>query len=118
MQSSLSTPVSVLRLPRGPHGRRALLKPDTQESREVQESRESQELRTEPASRSSSSLLAVGGGHQVSFTLHESVHVTVHFGATDLGVTNFYVSQLQTPIGVQAQALLQRNDIIAYTFKP
>ncbi|XP_006871408.1 PREDICTED: gem-associated protein 7 [Chrysochloris asiatica] len=128
MQTSLSTPVPVLRLPRGPDGssrgfapdvRRALLKPDTQESREIQESRESQEQRARASLRERflRSLLAMGG-HQVSFTLHEGVHVTAHFGATDLDVANFYVSQLQTPIGVQAEALLRCSDIIAYTFKP
>jgi gem associated protein 7 len=57
-------------------------------------------------------------GHPVTFTLHEGVHVTAHFGATDLDVANFYVSQLQTPIGVQAEALLRCSDIISYTFKP
>ncbi|KAB0398597.1 hypothetical protein E2I00_009951, partial [Balaenoptera physalus] len=38
--------------------------------------------------------------------------------STDLDVANFYVSQLQTPIGVQAEALLRCSDIISYTFKP
>uniref|UniRef100_A0A8C5JYI4 Gem nuclear organelle associated protein 7 n=1 Tax=Jaculus jaculus TaxID=51337 RepID=A0A8C5JYI4_JACJA len=56
-------------------------------------------------------------GRPVRFTLGEGVHVTAHFGATDLGVANFYVSQLQTPIGVQAEALLRCSDIISSTFK-
>lgn len=93
--------------------------PETPGSAGVQESRESQEQQARAALRERylRSLLAMVG-HQVSFTLHEGVHVTAHFGATDLDVANFYVSQLQTPIGVQAEALLRCSDIIAYTFKP
>ncbi|XP_037372663.1 gem-associated protein 7 [Talpa occidentalis] len=130
MQTPLTIPVPVLRLPRGPdgfsrgfasNGRRAPLKqiPEISESSVAQESRESQEQRARAALRERylRSLLAMVG-RQVSFTLHEGVHVTAHFGATDLDVVNFYVSQLQTPIGVQAEALLRCSDIIAYTFKP
>ncbi|XP_045148798.1 gem-associated protein 7 isoform X1 [Echinops telfairi] len=122
---SIPIPVPVLRLPRGPDGysrgfapdgRRALAKPagpDTQACGESQEQRARAVLRE----RFLRSLLAMGG-RQVSFTLHEGVHVTACFGATDLDVANFYVSQLQTPIGVQAEALLRCSDMIAYTFKP
>lgn len=128
MQTPLATPVPVLRLPRGPDGlsrgfapdgRRARLKPEAPGSQECQESQESQEqhARATLRERYLRSLLAMVG-HQVSFTLHEGVHVTAHFGATDLDVANFYVSQLQTPIGVQAEALLRCSDIISYTFKP
>ncbi|XP_055001823.1 gem-associated protein 7 [Sorex araneus] len=132
MQTPLAMPVPVLRLPRGPDGfsrgfapdgRRAARKPDVTEvsgsAAGAQESREVQEQRARAALRERylRSLLAMVG-HQVNFTLHEGVHVTAHFGATDLDVANFYVSQLQTPIGVQAEALLRCSDIIAYTFKP
>ncbi|XP_008049955.1 gem-associated protein 7 [Carlito syrichta] len=133
MQTPLTipVPVPVLRLPRGPDGlsrgfapdgRRAALKPEVpavQECPRVQDSGESQEQRARAALRERylRSLLAMVG-RQVSFTLHEGVHVAAHFGATDLDVANFYVSQLQTPIGVQAEALLRCSDIISYTFKP
>ncbi|KAG8515332.1 Gem-associated protein 7 [Galemys pyrenaicus] len=131
MQTPLTIPVPVLRLPRGPDGfsrgfaasrRRAPLKqeiPEISESSMTQESRESQEQKARAALRERylRSLLAMVG-RPVSFTLHEGVHVTAHFGATDLDVVNFYVSQLQTPIGVQAEALLRCSDIISYTFKP
>ncbi|KAM6222446.1 gem-associated protein 7 [Rhynchocyon petersi] len=121
---TLPVPVPVLRLPRGPDGtsrgfapdgRRALLKegPIMPESLECQEQRARAMLRE----RYLRSLLAMAG-HSVHFRLHEGVHVTAQFGATDLDVANFYVSQLQTPIGVQAEALLRCSDIIAYTFKP
>ncbi|XP_037676060.1 gem-associated protein 7 isoform X2 [Choloepus didactylus] len=131
MQTQLTIPVPVLRLPRGPDGssrgfapdgRRAPLKPSLPEAQDfpvIRASLESQEQRARATLRERylRSLLAMVG-RQVSFTLHEGVHVTAHFGATDLDVANFYVSQLQTPIGVQAEALLRCSDIIGYTFKP
>lgn len=118
----------VLRLPRGPDGlnrgfapdgHRAPLKPEVPEVLEPPESRESreQQARASLRERYLRSLLAMVG-RQVCFTLHEGVQVIAHFGATDLDVANFYVSQLQTPIGVQAEALLRCSDIISYTFKP
>ncbi|XP_008850237.1 gem-associated protein 7 isoform X1 [Nannospalax galili] len=126
---AIPVPVPVLRLPRGPDGfsrgfapggRRALLRPEAPVAQKGpgQDSLESQEQQARAALRERylRSLLAMVG-HPVSFTLHEGVHVTAHFGATDLDVANFYVSQLQTPIGVQAEALLRCSDIISYTFK-
>lgn len=125
-------PVPVLRLPRGPDGLSRGFAPDARGGAppkpqvpqppgspvapESLESRE-QQARATLRERYLRSLLAMVG-HQVSFTLHEGVHVTARFGATDLDVANFYVLQLQTPIGVQAEALLRCSDIIAYTFKP
>ncbi|KAL1769079.1 gem-associated protein 7 [Sigmodon hispidus] len=131
MQTPLTIPVSVpvLRLPRGPDGfsrgfapdgRRALQRPKTLEVEEggIQAHPELQEQRARGALRERylRSLLAMVG-QPVSFTLHEGVHVRAQFGATDLDVANFYVSQLQTPIGVQAEALLRCSDIISYSFK-
>nr|XP_044990014.1 gem-associated protein 7 isoform X2 [Jaculus jaculus] len=127
---AIPVPVPVLRLPRGPDGfsrgfapdgRRARLRPeapDIQGRPSVQESQDSREQQARAALRERylRSLLAMVG-RPVGFTLHEGVHVTAHFGATDLDVANFYVSQLQTPIGVQAEALLRCSDIISYTFK-
>ncbi|KAG5200884.1 gem-associated protein 7 [Ovis canadensis] len=128
MQTPLATPVPVLRLPRGPDGsnrgfapdgRRAPLKPEVPEVLEPPASREFQEQQARASLRERylRSLLAMVG-RPVCFTLHEGVQVIAHFGATDLDVANFYVSQLQTPIGVQAEALLRCSDIISYTFKP
>ncbi|KAB1252829.1 Gem-associated protein 7 [Camelus dromedarius] len=93
--------------------------PGIPESPADQESRESQEQRARAAlwEHYLGSLLAMVG-RQVSFKLHKGVHLATHFGATDLDVANFYVSQLQTRIGVQAEALLRCSDSIAYTFKP
>ncbi|XP_006994925.3 gem-associated protein 7 [Peromyscus maniculatus bairdii] len=132
MQTPLTipVPVPVLRLPRGPDGfsrgfapdaRRTLPRPKAPEAEEGQ-SQDPPELREQRAratlrERYLRSLLAMVG-HPVSFTLHEGVHVTAQFGATDLDVANFYVSQLQTPLGVQAEALLRCSDVISYSFKP
>ncbi|XP_007532928.1 gem-associated protein 7 [Erinaceus europaeus] len=125
MQTPLALPVPVLRLPRGPDGfsrgfdasaRRLRAQPGVPGAAEPLESRE-QQVRASLRERYLRSLLAMVGS-QVSFTLHAGVQVTAHFGATDLDVANFYVSQLQTPIGVQAEALLRCSDIIAYTFRP
>lgn len=128
MQSPLTipVPVPVLRLPRGPDGfsrgfapdgRRTILRPEVGEGR-VQDPPEAQEQRARAALRERylRSLLAMVG-RPVRFSLHEGVHVSAQFGATDLDVANFYVSQLQTPIGVQAEALLRCSDIISYSFK-
>uniref|UniRef100_G3SGZ6 Gem-associated protein 7 n=1 Tax=Gorilla gorilla gorilla TaxID=9595 RepID=G3SGZ6_GORGO len=120
MQAPVTFPVPVLRLPRGPDGLSRGFAPDgRRECSIAQESLESQKQRARAALRERylRSLLAMVS-HQVSFTLHEGVRVATHFGATDMDVANFYVSQLQTPIGVQAEALLRCSDIISYTFKP
>lgn len=125
MQTPLATPVPVLRLPRGPDGfsrgfapgaRRAPLKPGAPAAQEPEEPRE-QQARAALRERYLRSLLAMVG-RQVSFTLHEGVRVAARFGAADLDVANLYVSQLQTPIGVQAEALLRCSDVISYTFQP
>ncbi|XP_062033172.1 gem-associated protein 7 [Lepus europaeus] len=125
MQTPLATPVPVLRLPRGPDGfsrgfapggRRAPLKPGPPAAQEPAEPRE-QRARAALRERYLRSLLAMVG-RQVSFTLHEGVRVAARFGAADLDIANLYVSQLQTPIGVQAEALLRCSDVIAYTFQP
>lgn len=138
MQTPLARPVPVLRLPRGPDGFSRGFAPDARRAARAcasvvaevsgpagaaeepqEEPPEAQEQRVRAALRERylRSLLAMAG-RPVSFTMHEGVQVTAHFGASDLDVANFYVSQLHTPIGVQAEALLRCSDIIAYTFKP
>ncbi|KAM9202033.1 gem-associated protein 7-like [Dugong dugon] len=117
MQTPLTISVPVLcRGPDGsscgfaPSGHRAFLKPEVPEiqgSSVVQESLESQEQRARAILQECylRSFLAMAG-RQVSFMSHKGVRVTAHFGATNLDVASFYVSQLQTPVGVQAEVLL------------
>ncbi|XP_051845379.1 gem-associated protein 7 [Antechinus flavipes] len=113
----IPTPVPVIRLPRGPDGTSrgfsaARGRDRTGSAAEVAE----QEARAALRERYLRSVLAMVG-RPVHFTLHERVHVDAHFGATDLDVANFHVSQLQTPLGVQGEALLRCADIISYSFQ-
>ncbi|XP_036603447.1 gem-associated protein 7 [Trichosurus vulpecula] len=113
----IPVPVPVIRLPRGPDGtsrgfRAARGRDVTGSAVEVAE----QEARAALRERYLRSILAMVG-HPVHFTLHERVQVDAHFGATDLDVANFHVSQLQTPLGVQGEALLRCADIISYSFQ-
>ncbi|XP_053329136.1 gem-associated protein 7 [Spea bombifrons] len=62
------------------------------------------------------SLLA-SAGRPVTFNLYQRVTVSAdRFNACDIEVNNFQVSDLQTPLGVQKEALIRGQDIISYTF--
>ncbi|OCT67783.1 gem-associated protein 7 [Xenopus laevis] len=62
------------------------------------------------------SLLAAAG-LPVTFTLYQRVTVSAtRFNACDMEGHNFQVSDLQTPIGVQKEALIRGPDIISYSF--
>lgn len=52
----------------------------------------------------------------VHFNMYEGVQVEARFGASDIDVLNFQVSELQTPIGVQKEALLRCQDMISFSF--
>lgn len=54
---------------------------------------------------------------QVQFHMYEKVNVEATFGASDIDILNFQVSDLQTPIGVQKEALLRCQDVITYSFE-
>lgn len=53
---------------------------------------------------------------KVHFDLHERVKVEATFGASDIDVLNFQVSNLHTPIGVQKEALIRSQDVVSFTF--
>ncbi|MEQ2171492.1 hypothetical protein GOODEAATRI_011233 [Goodea atripinnis] len=53
---------------------------------------------------------------KVLFQMHEKVNVEATFGASDIDVLNFQVSNLHTPIGVQKEALIRCQDVISFTF--
>ncbi|XP_075066192.1 gem-associated protein 7 [Mixophyes fleayi] len=56
-------------------------------------------------------------GLPVSFTLYQRVAVCAErFNACDMEGHNFQVSNLQTPLGVQKEALIRGPDIISYCF--
>ncbi|XP_063289383.1 gem-associated protein 7 [Pelobates fuscus] len=62
------------------------------------------------------SLLA-SAGLPVTFTLYQRVTVSAgRFNACDMEANNFQVSDLQTPLGVEKEALIRGQDIISYSF--
>ncbi|XP_020859873.1 gem-associated protein 7 isoform X2 [Phascolarctos cinereus] len=110
-------PVPVIRLPRGPDGTsRGFSAARGRDGAGSAEEVAEQQARAALRERYLRSILAMVG-RPVHFTLHERVQVDAHFGATDLDVANFHVSQLQTPLGVQGEALLRCADIISYSFQ-
>ncbi|XP_023669579.1 gem-associated protein 7 [Paramormyrops kingsleyae] len=127
----MKTPVSVLRLPRGPDpnsrgfdpnsARFLALCPTTVSASSAADAhgvalRDEQRARSLLRERFLRSLLAMCG-RPVRFSMYEKVQVEAKFGASDIDVLNFQVSDLQTPIGVQKEALLRCPDIITYNFE-
>ncbi|XP_072885102.1 gem-associated protein 7 [Hemitrygon akajei] len=124
----MASPVMVLRLPRAPDGQsrgfdptsaryHALAPSSIQASNNcsspcLQEEQRSRSLLRE---RFLQSLITMTG-KPVTFTMYERVSVTATFTASDIDILNFQVSDLQTPLGVQKEALLRCTDIIACTF--
>lgn len=126
----MKTPVSVLRLPRGPDPnsrgfdpsspRFVALCPTTISASTESETdsvhiQQEQRMRSEMRENFLRTLIAMTN-RQVQFHLYEKVKVEAKFGASDIDVLNFQVSELQTPIGVQKEALLRCHDVISYTF--
>ncbi|XP_015684751.1 gem-associated protein 7 [Protobothrops mucrosquamatus] len=125
----MTVPVAVLRLPRGPDGssrgfdpnspRFQALGPSSLSSRACEDPANlqlEQEARVAMRERYLRSLLAMVG-QPVNFVMYEKVNVTALFGASDIDILNFQVSGLQTPLGIQREALLRCSDIIAYSFE-
>ncbi|XP_039624001.1 gem-associated protein 7 isoform X2 [Polypterus senegalus] len=122
-------PVCVLRMPRGPDGssrgfdptseRYLALCPTTISSSDSAVDSatfvEEQKARTVLRERYIRSLLAMVK-KDVHFTMYERVKVNAVFGASDIDILNFQVSDLQTPLGVQKEALIRCPDIISYSF--
>lgn len=126
----MKTPVSVLRLPRGPEPnsrgfdpsspRYIALCPTTIPASSGKEAdsinlEEEQRSRSELRERFLRSLIAMTG-KEVQFSLYEKVQVQATFAASDIDILNFQVSNLQTPLGVQKEALLRCQDMISYSF--
>ncbi|KAK7160886.1 hypothetical protein R3I93_008527 [Phoxinus phoxinus] len=125
---SMKTPVSVLRLPRGPDPNSRGFDPNSprfialcpttlsssSSSGAVDE--EEQRLRSDLRERFLRTLLLMTD-KQVEFNMHEKVRVRARFGASDIDVLNFQVSGLETPLGVQKEALLRCQDVISCSFE-
>ncbi|XP_056467282.1 gem-associated protein 7 isoform X2 [Gadus macrocephalus] len=124
----MKTPVCVVRLPRGPdpHGRGfdptsprylALCPSSLSTSGEA----DPVALRTEQRTRAMMRerflrCLISMANKKIQFLMYEKVTVAAVFGASDIDVLNFQVSDLQTPIGVQTEALIRCQDVISYSF--
>ncbi|KAG9273327.1 gem-associated protein 7 [Astyanax mexicanus] len=127
----MKTPVSVLRLPRGPEPnsrgfdpnspRYIALCPTTIPASSGNKAgsvtlEEEQRVRSELRERFLRTLLAMTS-KPVHFSLYEKVQVEAKFGASDIDILNFQVSDLQTPLGVQKEALLRCQDMISFSFQ-
>ncbi|KAF4091922.1 hypothetical protein AMELA_G00042400 [Ameiurus melas] len=122
----MKNPVNVLRLPRGPDPNSrgfdptspryiALCPSSIPSSTDLNNMEEEQRSRSELRERFLRTLIAMTD-KQVHFSMYEKVQVQARFGASDIDVMNFQVSDLQTPLGVQKEALLRCQDVISYSF--
>lgn len=125
----MKMPVAVIRLPHGPDGKSRGFDPNSPRFQELgptrlspalsgdpEQEQEQQQARVALRERYLRSLLAMAG-QPVRITMHEKVSVAALFGAADIDILNFQVSDLETPLGVQREALLRCSDIIAYSFE-
>ncbi|KAM3875034.1 gem-associated protein 7 [Diretmus argenteus] len=128
----MATPVSVLRLPKGPDPnsrgfdpnspRFIALCPTSISTSTVPSETDPAQLQKEQCARSvlrESFLrcLISMTNKNVQFHMHEKVMVEAMFGASDIDVLNFQVSDLHTPIGVHKEALIRCQDVISYSFE-
>lgn len=126
----MKNPMNVLRLPRGPDpsGRGfdptspryvalcpASIPASAASITDLDSMEEEQRLRSELRERFLRTLIAMTD-KQVHFRMYEKVQVRAKFGASDIDVLNFQVSDLQTPLGVQKEAVLRSQDVISCSF--
>ncbi|XP_068174004.1 gem-associated protein 7 [Antennarius striatus] len=125
---NMAIPVSVLRLPKGPEPNSRGFDPNSprfidlcQTSIPTSSAADAEQLQKEQEARSKlresflRCLLSMSN-KKVQFHMYENVKVEATFGASDVDVLNFQVSDLHTPIGVQKEALLRCQDVISFTF--
>ena len=126
----MTTPMRALRLPRGPDAgggrgfdptsRRYLAlccsaSSSSSSSSSAPPSPEEQRARAAMRERFLRCLVAAAD-RTVHFLMYGKVRVAATFGASDVDVLNFQVSDLRTPIGVQTEALIRCHDVISYSF--
>ncbi|NXO59013.1 GEMI7 protein, partial [Aramus guarauna] len=111
-------PVGVLRLPRGPEGHSRGFSPTSPRFRALlggDAVTAAQQARAALRQRYLRGL-AAARGRPTRFCLRAGVRVDAVFGAADVDAVAFQVDALQTPLGVQAAALLRCTDVLAYSF--
>ncbi|KAM6932716.1 gem-associated protein 7 [Lycodopsis pacificus] len=122
----MATPVSVLRLPKGPDPNSRGFDPKSPRfialcRTSIPSSADAEQLPREQHARSVlresflRCLLAMAN-KKIQFHMYERVKVEATFRASDIDVLNFQVSDLHTPIGVQKEALIRCQDVISFTF--
>ena len=126
----MATPVSVLRLPKGPEPNSRGFDPKsprfitlcrTSISTSADSEAGPEELQREQHARTvlrETFLRCLNSmtNKKVRFYMYEKVKVEATFGASDIDVLNFQVSDLHTPLGVQKEALIRCQDVISFTF--
>ncbi|XP_072314439.1 gem-associated protein 7 [Eucyclogobius newberryi] len=127
---NVAMPVPVMRLPRGPdpHSRgfdpqsprfialcRTSIPCSLTSDMTPEELQQEQMTRSELRERFLRCLLSMAN-KKVRFSMYENVKVEATFGASDIDVLNFQVSDLHTPIGVQKEALIRSQDVISLSF--
>ncbi|KAM8952809.1 gem-associated protein 7 [Pelodytes ibericus] len=113
---TLLPPVPVLRLPRPPSPSGRGFDPSSPRALAMCPPVEHQRSRSTLRQLFLRSLLA-SAGLPVTFSLYQRVTVGAQrFNACDMEANNFQVSGLQTPLGVQKEAVIRGQDIISYSF--
>ncbi|XP_031152542.1 gem-associated protein 7 isoform X1 [Sander lucioperca] len=127
---NMATPVSVLRLPKGPDPNsrgfdpksprfialcRTSIPTSAVSEADVEQLPKEQHARSVLRESFLRCLLSVTN-KKVQFHMYERVKVEATFGASDIDVMNFQVSDLHTPIGVQKEALIRCQDVISFSF--
>ncbi|XP_077331276.1 gem-associated protein 7 [Lithobates pipiens] len=108
--------VPVIRLPRPPSPSGRGFDPSSPRALAHSAPDSHQKTRSTLRERFLRSLLA-SSGLPVTFTMYQRVTVCAEkFNACDMEAYNFQVSNLQTPLGVQGEALIRGPDIISYSF--
>ncbi|XP_047450726.1 gem-associated protein 7 isoform X2 [Mugil cephalus] len=128
---SMAMPVSVIRLPRGPDPNsrgfdpksprfvalcRTSIVTSSASETDPEQLQKEQHARSVLREGFLRCLLSIAN-KKVQFHMHEKVNVEATFGASDIDVLNFQVSNLHTPIGVQKEALIRSQDVISFTFE-
>ncbi|XP_063060411.1 gem-associated protein 7 [Engraulis encrasicolus] len=121
-------PVNVIRLPKGPDPNSRGFDPNSPRfialcptsipssaGGDGASLEEEQRCRSELRERFLRTLIKMSN-KTVHFDMHGGVQVQARFGASDIDVLNFQVSELQTPIGVQKEALLRCQDMVSFSF--
>ncbi|KAK1202311.1 GEMI7 protein, partial [Pygoscelis papua] len=114
--ATMPVPVPVLRLPRGPEGCSRGFSPTSPRFQALLGGEAARQGARAALRQRYLRGLAAARGRPTRFCLRTGVRVEAIFGAADVEAVAFQVDALQTPLGVQAAALLRCADVLAYSF--